>query len=77
MLSSCACLPLPPCLPLTTIAVCCTVLQGLVGVLEAAEAACGRREALPQLLEGCIAASVEAAFDASLAQLSANVSAGE
>jgi hypothetical protein len=53
------------------------VLQGLVGVLEAAEAACGRGEALPQLLEGCIAASVEAAFDASLAQLSANVSAGE
>lgn len=53
-----------------------TSRQGLLGVLEAAEAACGRREALPALLEHCIAASVEAAFDASLAQLSANVSAG-
>lgn len=47
-----------------------------MGVLEAAEAACGRREGVPALLEGCIAASVEAAFDASLDQLSANVSAG-
>jgi len=51
-------------------------VQGLVGVLDAAEAACGRREGLPALLEGCIAASVEAAFDASLDELSANVSAG-
>lgn len=50
--------------------------QGLVGVLDAAEVACGRRESVPSLLEGCIAASVEAAFDASLAELSANVSAG-
>lgn len=50
--------------------------QGLVGVLDAAESACGRRESVPALLEGCIAASVEAAFDASLAELSANVSAG-
>ena len=47
-----------------------------MGVLDAAEAACGRREGLPALLEGCIAASVEAAFDASLDELSANVSAG-
>ncbi|PRW45372.1 hypothetical protein C2E21_5977 [Chlorella sorokiniana] len=53
------------------------VMKGLVGVLDAAEAACGRREGLPALLEGCIAASVEAAFDASLAELSANVSAEE
>lgn len=51
-------------------------LQGLIGVLDAAEAACGRREQLPQLLEGCIAASVEAAFEAGLQRLSANVTAG-
>lgn len=53
-----------------------TSRQGLLGVLEAAEAACGRRGGVPDLLAGCIAASVEAAFDASLAQLSANVTAG-
>lgn len=51
--------------------------QGLVGVLDAAEAACGRRDQLPQLLEGCIAASLEAAFDAALEQLSDNVTVGE
>ncbi|EFN53089.1 hypothetical protein CHLNCDRAFT_137406 [Chlorella variabilis] len=53
------------------------VMKGLIGVLDAAEAAGGRRDQLPQLLDGCIAASVEAAFDASLEQLSANVSAEE
>lgn len=55
----------------------CRAMQGLVGVLDAAEAACGRRDQLPQLLEGCIAASLEAAFDAALEQLSANVTVGE
>ncbi|KAL4439477.1 hypothetical protein ABPG77_008806 [Micractinium sp. CCAP 211/92] len=53
------------------------VMKGLVGVLDAAEAACGRRDQLPQLLEGCIAASLEAAFDAALEQLSANVTVEE
>ena len=47
-----------------------------MGVLDAAEASCGQRERVPQLLEGCIAASVEAAFNASLQELSANVTAG-
>jgi hypothetical protein len=51
-------------------------LQGLIGLLDAAEAACGRRDQLPALLQGCIAASVEAAFEASLAELSTNVDAG-
>ena len=50
--------------------------QALIGLLDAAEAACGRRDQLPELLDGCIAASVEAAFDASLEQLSTNVTAG-
>lgn len=45
-------------------------------MLDAAEAACGQREQLPTLLEGCIAASMEAAFDESLEQLSANVTVG-
>ncbi|KAL4437302.1 hypothetical protein ABPG75_004441 [Micractinium tetrahymenae] len=53
------------------------VMKGLVGVLDAAEAACGRRDQLAQLLEGCIAASLEAAFDAALEQLSANVTVEE
>ena len=51
--------------------------QGLIGVLEAAEGACGRREGLPQLLQACVESSVEAAFDAALEELSANVTAEE
>ncbi|PSC73790.1 hypothetical protein C2E20_3044 [Micractinium conductrix] len=53
------------------------VMKALIGLLDAAEAACGRRDQLPELLDGCIAASVEAAFDASLEQLSTNVTAEE